>query len=40
MAAGCPGCVGRRSLIFLKSWRSFKEEEVFESGLGKKQAKF
>lgn len=38
MAGGCSGCVGERSLIF-KSWRSFKEEEIFESGLENKNRK-
>lgn len=39
MAGGCSGCVGKRSLIFFKSWRSFKEEEIFESGLENKNRK-
>lgn len=37
MVGGCSGCVGE--ILIFESWRSFKEEEIFESGLEKKPGK-
>lgn len=34
---GCSGHEDQRFFIFFKSWRSFEEEETFESGLGGKK---